>query len=247
MTKDFFLKQTKGGIIVSCQALSDEPLYGSQIMARMAVAAQMGGAVAIRCGLAQDIEAIRKAVTLPVIGLIKQKYDGYPVYITPTLEEVRKIYEAGAHIVALDATDRKRPQGLSAQELIQKVKALYGEKLFIMADISTYEEGAAAALAGADMLSTTLSGYTPYSPQQEEPDFKLMERLSHSLSIPVMGEGRIWTPEEAKHALQLGVHAVIIGTAITRPREITARFVNKTQDHPASVRREEEFNENTSS
>lgn len=224
MNKEEFLAKTNGGIIVSCQALEDEPLYGAEIMARMALAAKLGGAVGIRCGTGKDIRAIRRAVELPIIGLVKRLYEGTPIYITPTMEEVDEVYDAGADVVAFDATDRQRPGGVGVEAFIGMVRAKYGEKLLLMADISTYEEGITVAKAGADLISTTLSGYTPYSPQQKTPDFELMGRLACDLSSPVFGEGRIWTPEEASKALSLGVHAVIIGSAITRPMEITARF-----------------------
>ncbi|MFU0799816.1 MAG: N-acetylmannosamine-6-phosphate 2-epimerase [Xylanivirga thermophila] len=222
MEKDEFLNNVYKGLIVSCQALNTEPLYGSEIMAKMATAAKMGGAVAIRANYAQDIKAIKKVVNLPVIGLVKRDYDDSDAYITPTLKEVKEVVEAGAEVVAIDATDVLKPGGKTTAQLIKEIKENFD--IMILADISTYEEAVKAQEAGADFVSTTMSGYTPYSPQLEGPDFKLMARLSQDLVIPVFGEGRIWTPEEAVKALELGVHAVIVGTAITRPREITQRF-----------------------
>lgn len=217
------VKQLKGGLIVSCQALEDEPLYGSEIMAKMAYAAKLGGAVGIRANYAQDIKAIKEVVDLPVIGLIKRKYDGCPVYITPTIREVKDVVEAGADIVAIDATKSLKPDGKTTAEFIRDIRKTFD--IVILADVSTYEEGMEAEKAGADMVSTTLSGYTPYSPKLEGPDFELVKRLAKDLRIPLIAEGRYWTPEEVVKALDLGAHAVVVGTAITRPKDITARFV----------------------
>lgn len=210
------------GLIVSCQALEGEPLYGRDIMAKMAIAAKDGGAVGIRANYAQDIKAIKEVVDLPIIGLIKEQYGNSQAYITPTMKEVRKVVGAGADIVAIDGTQAIKPDGKSTNEFIKSIKQEFD--IIVMADISTYEEGFNAVESGVDMVSTTLSGYTPYSPQIEGPDFELMERLAKDLSVPVIGEGRIWSPEEAVKALKLGVHAVVVGTAITRPQKITERF-----------------------
>lgn len=228
MNREEFLRATQGGIIVSCQALPNEPLYGSDLMARMALAVSMGGAVGIRCGFGQDIRAIREQVDLPVIGLVKRTYPDSPVFITPTLAEVAEVVDAGADAVAVDLTDRPRPGNADALDFIAQVKERYGDDILVMADISTYDEGVRAALAGVDFVSTTMSGYTPYSPQLGGPDFELMERLSRDLTVPVFGEGHIWTPEEAARALLTGVHALIVGTAITRPKDITERFIAQT-------------------
>lgn len=223
MEKDEFLDKVYKGLIVSCQALKDEPLYGSETMAKMAIAAKEGGAIGIRANYAEDIRAIKRAVDLPVIGLVKREYGDSDVYITPTLKEVEEVVDGGAEVVAIDATDVLNPGGKTTSEFIKEIKESFD--IMVLADISTYEEAIKAQEAGADFVSTTMSGYTPYSPQLKGPDFELMERLSKDLEIPVFGEGRIWTPREAVKALELGVHAVIVGTAITRPHKITRRFV----------------------
>lgn len=218
------LAQLKGGLVVSCQALADEPLHGAQIMAAMARAAVLGGAVGIRANSPADVAAIRAAVGVPLIGLYKDNLEGYPVYITPTLRHAQAIADAGADILALDATARLRPEGTDTGEFIRKVKEATHK--LILADVAVYEEGVAAWQAGADAVSTTLSGYTENSPHLPGPDFDLLKRLVLDLSIPVIAEGRISTPEQATRALELGAFAVVVGGAITRPQWITRQFVN---------------------
>lgn len=223
MTKNEILKRVEHKIIVSCQALEDEPLFGHEIMARMAEAAFFGGASGIRANYAQDIKAIRQKISLPIIGLIKIHYEDSEAYITPTLKEVKEVVEAGADIIAIDATEALKPGEITTADFIKSIKEQYSN--LILADISTYEEGIEAQKAGADIVSTTLSGYTPNSLKSEEPDYLLIERLSRDLNIPVIAEGRIWTPDQALKALQLGAFSVVVGTAITRPQLITRRFV----------------------
>ncbi|WP_257347430.1 N-acetylmannosamine-6-phosphate 2-epimerase [Pseudalkalibacillus decolorationis] len=217
------LEQLERGLIVSCQALKDEPLYGPEVMAKMAKAAEVGGAVGIRANGADDIKAIKKLITLPIIGLVKKMYEESDIYITPTLNEVDELINAGVGIIAIDGTTRKRPNGQSIEELIDHI---HNNGIGIMADISTYEEGIRAAALGVDCVSTTLSGYTSYSPSLKGPDFNLVERLSKRLSIPVFAEGRYNSPEEARKALQIGAHSVVVGSAITRPQEITKKYTN---------------------
>jgi N-acylglucosamine-6-phosphate 2-epimerase len=219
------IKSLRHGCIVSCQALEDEPLFGASHMAAMAVAAEQGGAVAIRCNSPADIAAIRQAVSLPLIGLYKRDYDNSDVYITPTMEEVKAVVEAGAHMVAIDATSQPRPDGRTIAEFIAEIKAVYPQ-VPIVADISTFEEGVHSMELGADLISTTLSGYTPYSEQQSEPDLELVKRLADLNRTPVLAEGRIWTPDQCLECLRAGAYATVVGTAITRPREITKQFVH---------------------
>ena len=214
-------ERLRGGLIVSCQALDDEPLHGAEIMARMALAAWQGGAVGIRANGPEDIRAIRAVVPLPLIGLYKDGTVG--VYITPTFDHARAVADAGADIVALDATLRPRPKGERLAAIIAAIHAECGKP--VLADISTVDEGLAAVVAGADLVSTTLSGYTPYSPQQEGPDLDLVRALAARLAVPVIAEGRIRTPAEARAALDAGAFAVVVGGAITRPQIITASFV----------------------
>ncbi|AST56519.1 N-acetylmannosamine-6-phosphate 2-epimerase [Thermoanaerobacterium thermosaccharolyticum] len=217
------LRKIEKGLIVSCQALEDEPLHSPFIMAKMAKAAEMGGAVAIRANGYEDIKEIRKEVKLPIIGLIKKKYVGYKPYITPTIEEVSDVLKAGADIVAIDATKLIKPGDISTRDFLKEIKRFYPD-ILVMADISTFKEGVEAEEIGFDIVSTTLSGYTEYSPKIDGPDFELIENLSKVLKIPLIAEGRIWTPEQAVKALELGAYAVVVGTAITRPQEITRHF-----------------------
>lgn len=212
----------RGKLVVSCQALPGEPLYSPTIMARMAVAAQMGGAVAIRANTPRDIRAIRKAVALPIIGLYKDKLPGYEMYITPTVRHARQVAAAGADIISIDATQRPRPGGLTLVEFIRRIKTQTG--CAILADISTLEEAIHAEESGADMVASTLSGYTPYSPQFRAPDLELVAQMAQRVKIPCLAEGRYACPDQAVEAIHLGAYAVIVGGAITRPAEITARF-----------------------
>lgn len=223
------LEKIRHGLIVSCQALEDEPLHSPFIMSRMALAAKMGGAVGIRANSPEDIKAIKEIVDLPIIGIYKINVPGYDVYITPTMEAVKLVSDAGADIIALDATDRAHPAGYSSYDFIREVKGKFPNNL-IMADISTYEEGLMAEKAGADIVSTTLSGYTDYSKATDCPDWDLIEKLSHDLNIPLIAEGHIWTPEEAVKTLKLGAFAVVVGSAITRPHIITQRYVKKIKE-----------------
>lgn len=218
---DSISRAVHGKLIVSCQALPGEPLFGSVYMAALSVAAEQGGAAAIRANSPTDITAIRAVVSLPIIGLNKRDIPGYEVYITPTIDDAIALAEAGSDIIAIDATDRPRPSG-PLYEYVRDIKN--ATHCGVLADISTYEEGIAAAAAGADFVSTTLSGYTSYSPDKLEPDIDLVRRLSQHCTVPVIAEGRISTPEQAFAMLEAGAWAVIVGGAITRPRDITRRF-----------------------
>jgi len=189
----------------------------------MAIAAAEGGARAIRANFPADVRAIKAAIDLPVVGLYKEALPDYDVIITPTLRHALAIAEAGADVIAIDATNRPHPDG----DLADYVAAIHEQtNCLVMADISTLEEGLTAEEMGFDMVSTTLSGYTPYSPQQEGPDLELVKALAARLTrVPLIGEGRFYTPEQAKQALNCGATSVVVGGAITRPKEITARFV----------------------
>ena len=219
------LEKIKGGLIVSCQALPEEPLHSSYIMSRMAYAAYLGGAAGIRANTVEDITEIKKTVDLPIIGIIKQVYDDSDVYITPTINEVAKLYECGVDIIAVDATNRIRTGGVSFEDFFTEVRKEFPDQLF-MADTSCFDEGKKARELGIDIVGTTMSGYTPYTKGTALPDFGLMERYVKELDCPVIAEGGIWTPEQLKKALDIGVHAAVVGTAITRPREITKRFAD---------------------
>ena len=225
-----WLPAVRGRLIVSCQALQGEPLYGAEIMARMAVAAKLGGAVAIRANSPEDIRAIRQAVDLPIFGLYKDNLPEDEVYITPTLRHACQIAEAGADVICIDATDRTRPEGPTLADFIRRIKVETG--LPVMADISTIEEALMAEQSGADLVSSTMSGYTSYSPQITAPDLELVSAMVARLMVPVMAEGRYLYPEQAREALQRGAYAVIVGGAITRPAEITARFATALANLP---------------
>lgn len=218
------LNRIKGGLIVSCQALETEPLYSSYIMSRMAHAAFLGGAVGIRANTPEDIIEIKKVVDLPIIGLYKQVFADSEVYITPTYEAVDAIVAAKADIVAVDATNRLRPNNISLEEFFQTIRKKYPEQLF-MADCSCYEDALHAQKLGFDLVGTTLRGYTKETSQIEIPDYNLLKKLSETLTIPVIAEGGIWSPEQLKQAFDCKVYAAVIGTAITRPMEITKRYV----------------------
>lgn len=221
------LDQLRGKLIVSCQALPSEPLHSSYIMSRMAYAAMLGGAAGIRANTVEDITEIKKTVDLPVIGIIKQDYEGYNVYITPTMKEIDALTACGVSIIATDATDsakRPRPDGRSLDEFFKEVREKYPDQLF-MADCSSYEEGMHAAEIGFDLIGTTMSGYTDYTEGAELPNIELMGRLAKECGKPVIGEGGIWLPEQLKAALDAGIWTAVIGGAITRPMEITKRFV----------------------
>lgn len=217
------LETLKNKLIVSCQALDHEPLHGSDIMARMARAAKEGGAVAIRANGFNDIVAIKNETNLPVIGLIKQDYDNSEIYITPTVTEINTLIKSGCEIIAMDATNRKSPDNVSLKD---KVELIHQAGLLAMADISTFEEAVYAEEVGFDIVSTTLSGYTPYSAKFEGPDIELVEKLVNTLNVPVIAEGRINCVEDLLKIKEKNPYAVVVGSAITRPQLITKRFVD---------------------
>lgn len=224
MKKDDILKKIHKKLIVSCQALESEPLYSSMIMGRMALAAELGGAAGIRANTVIDITEIKKTVPLPVIGIIKKQYGDNSVYITPTMAEVDALIECGCEIIAVDATLRTRPDGADIDTFFREIREKYPDQLF-MADISTYEEGIHAWQLGFDIVATTLRGYTDESEACELPDYNLIRQLSEHVSVPVIAEGGIHYPEQLKAVFDAGAYAAVVGGAITRPMEITKRFV----------------------
>lgn len=211
----------KDKLIVSCQALEDEPLHSSFIMGKMANAAKIGGAVAIRAQGVEDIIEIKKVTNLPVIGIIKRNYEDSPIYITPTKKEIDELLNTKCEMIAIDATNRNRPNNENLKELINYIKS---NNVLVMADISNYEEAIKAYEYGVDCISTTLSGYTPYTKKLEGPDFDLIEKLVKELDIPIIAEGRINTPEELAKSLSIGAYSAVVGSAITRPQLITEKF-----------------------
>ncbi|MCF1741991.1 N-acetylmannosamine-6-phosphate 2-epimerase [Paradevosia shaoguanensis] len=216
-------KLPKGSLIVSCQARADNPLHGSVFMAAMALAARDGGAAGIRANGAEDVKAV-KAAGLPVIGINKVFSDAYPVYITPNFDSARVLVEAGADIIALDCTPRSR-DGEAPEILIRRIRDELGAEVF--ADISTLEEGIAAEQWGATYISTTLAGYTEYTTKTPGPDLDLVRALAARVKAPIVAEGRYNTPELARAAIDAGAYAVVVGTMITNPREITKVFAKE--------------------
>lgn len=225
MNLNTLLDSVHNSIIISCQALPGEPLYCEEmsLMPFMAEAAKQAGSKCIRTSSVRDVVSIKEKTGLPVIGLIKRTYEGYDSYITPTMQEIDELAAAEADIIALDCTLRKRGDGTTVAEFITQIRNKYPD-IPLMADISTYEEGINAWKCGINVISTTMSGYTPYSPQTPEPDFDLVQKLVRDVSIPIFAEGKIHYPEEAQKMLELGAFAVIIGGAVTRPLEIAKRF-----------------------
>ena len=220
------LENLKGKVVVSSQAMPDEPLYKEDCMLAMMQSVVNGGAAGLRVAGARDVRNAKKHFDIPVIGLTKP--DRLPenwreiVYITPGLKEVRELIEAGADIIAFDGTSRLH-DGCTTEEIINTI---HNAGRLAMADISTVEEGINCAGLGADIISTTLAGYTLESGAPTEgPDYELLEKLVKTVNRPVILEGRIWEPAEVKKAFTLGAHCVVIGSAITRPQLITKRFV----------------------
>lgn len=218
------MEALRGKLIVSCQALPEEPLHSSYIMSRMAYAAYVGGASGIRANTVSDIREIKKTVDLPIIGIIKEVYGENSVYITPTMKEISALVAEGVDIIAIDGTKRERPDGNTLENLMKAAKEKYPNQLF-MADISSVEEAIEAERLGFDFVGTTLVGYTEYT-KGNLPLVEL-EKVIQAVSLPVIGEGNLDTPEKAKKALDLGAFAVVVGGAITRPQQITKKFVDE--------------------
>lgn len=232
MDRQLVLSKIQNGLIVSCQADEGEPLDSPSVMAAFARAAVRGGAFGIRAERPKNLIAIADAVDVPVIGLFKKKYSDSEVYITPTREEAVAILKTGVSIIALDATMRPRPHGEKLNQIIRAIREQ--SDALIMADISTLEEGIAAANLGVDLIGTTLSGYTENSKRQsvtEKPDFRLISELNKQFAgrIPIVAEGRIWTPGDAVEAFRCSAFAIVVGTAITRPTVITRQINDAIQ------------------
>lgn len=219
------LGRLEGGLIVSCQAREGHPLHNPHVIAALARAAEAGGAAGVRVNGESDIAAVSVFVTVPIIGIRKVWVDDFPVYITPRFEDASAVAAAGAEIIALDATRRERPGGESLEELIARIHRELGRP--VMADVATVREGEQAAAFGADLVATTLSGYTA-GPPPEEPDLELVRRLARAVRVPVVAEGRYHTPAQVREAFQAGAFAVVVGRAITDALAITRRFVEAT-------------------
>lgn len=215
------LAKLDGTMVVSCQAEPGMPLDVPSHIAAMARSVVLGGASGVRIEGTASIAAVRKAIELPVIGLIKAKRDDTEVYITPSLDDVASVIEAGADIVAIDATGRPRPAELKAM-----FSAIAASGRLSMGDVATLEEGRRALDAGADLISTTMAGYTDYSSDQRGPAFGLMKEFARA-GLPFIAEGRIWSPQEAVRCFELGARFIVVGGAITRPDAITRRFADE--------------------
>lgn len=222
------IKSLKNKVIVSVQAMPNEPLYKEDCMFAMMQSVVNGGASALRVAGARDVKNA-KTLGIPVIGLTKP--DGLPenwkeiVYITPTLKEVNELIDAGADVIAFDGTRRPRPNNCTLQEIVSRIKSA---NRYAMADIATYDEAMYCAELGVDIISTTLSGYTQESlSDSDTPDFELLQKIVENTDVPVILEGRIWEPSQVDKAFELGAHCVVIGSAITRPQLITKRFIER--------------------
>ncbi|WP_169082792.1 N-acetylmannosamine-6-phosphate 2-epimerase [Paenibacillus sp. PL91] len=220
------MEQISGGLVVSCQALEHEPLHSSFIMSKLALAAKLGGAAGIRANSKADIIAIKQEVSLPVIGIVKRDYADSAVFITATKKEIDELLESGCEMIAMDSTKRDRPNGETLAELVAYCREK-NPAILLMADISTVEEAELAQQLGFDCVSTTLHGYTPYTSATKlyDHDFAFLKSVLQAIQIPVIAEGNVLTPEMYKRCLELGAASVVVGGAITRPMEITARFV----------------------
>lgn len=221
------IEKLQGKLIVSCQALPNEPLHSSFIMGRMALAANEGGAFGIRANTKEDIKEIQSQVDLPIIGIVKRDYEDSIVYITPTMKEVDELMEVKPEIIALDATGALRPNNVTLDDFFRQIKEKYPDQL-LMADCSTVEEALHADELGFDFIGTTMVGYTEQSKGDkiEENDFEILRKIVAGVKHKVIAEGNINTPEKAKRVIELGAYSVVVGSIITRPQLITKSFAD---------------------
>lgn len=215
---DAALRRMCGGLVVSCQAPPGSPLRTPSIMAAMARAAEMGGASGIRANGAADVRAILDAVSLPVMGLSKVDYPGSPVYITPTIVDIDALLDAGCRLIALDATNRSRPDGVTLRALVDHI---HSAGALAFGDIATTDDIDGALDAGVDAIGTTLSGYTGTTAAPPGPDLELVRELAQRSPVPVYAEGRYRSASQVAEARSLGASFVVIGGAITDPITIT--------------------------
>jgi N-acylglucosamine-6-phosphate 2-epimerase len=214
------VEDLRGALVVSCQAHGEHPLRDTSMISALAQCAERGGAAAIRADGPEDIRSIREAVSLPIVGIYKVPHGGR-FFITPTLEHAREVVDAGADVVALEATLENRPDQRSLENLVRRIGKEFGVP--VVADISTFEEGIRAWKSGAELVATTLAGYTSDSPKREGPDFDLVKKLAEA-RVSVVAEGHVRTPEQVRELFNRGAHAVVVGTAITDPVTITSWF-----------------------
>lgn len=218
------------GLIVSCQAPSDSPLHKPEIIAAFAEVAAQNGAVGVRIDSPAHISAVKSRVKIPLIGIYKIISTESEVYITPTFASARELAEAGADIIALDATFRPRPNGEKLAEIVQRIRSELN--LPVMADISTLEEGKNADKIGCDFIGTTLSGYTKETNGKTETDFELVAESAKNLSVPIICEGRLKTPADVRRALDCGAFAVVVGGSITGIDLLVKKFSEATFRQP---------------
>lgn len=224
---DKCLERLRGHLIVSCQALPEEPLHSSFIMGRMALAAMQGGASGIRANTKEDIAEIRRNVDLPIIGIVKRDYEDSQVYITPTMKEIEELMEVKPEIIAVQAGIERRPEGKTLDEFYREIREKYPNQP-LMADCSTVEEAIHADQLGFDFIGTTMVGYTEQSrgDRIEANDFEIIRTILEKVTHPVIAEGNINTPEKAKRVIELGCFSVVVGSIITRPQVITKTFTD---------------------
>lgn len=228
------IESWRGGLIVSCQASDNSPLNKPEIIAAFAETAELGGAVGVRIDAPENIRAVSERVNVPILGIYKIIFDSSDVYITPTFAAAKQIVEAGANIIALDATRRNRPDGETLEKIVALVRADLNKP--VMADISSFDEGLyAAETLGVDVISTTLSGYTAETKHLIEPDFRLVERLAQKLSLPIVCEGRLRSTDDVRRAFECGAFAVVVGGAITGIDLLVQRFVGATPRNLANA------------
>ena len=226
--KKALLDSLKGGLIVSCQTQKDEPIYTEDMVVKMAECARWAGAVGLRINSPEQIRQVKKAIPdLPIIGLYKVWHDDTDVFITPTMKEVDAIVEAGCDIIALDCTAQTTHEGTQAWDLIKEVRAKYPDYL-IFADVSNIEEAKRASDNGAEIVAPTLYGYTKETAHIEGADYRMVAEMCREMEgrAVVIMEGHLYTPEDAIKCIFLGCHAVVVGSAITRPHYVAKRFVD---------------------
>lgn len=231
------IEPMKGGLIVSCQTQPDEPIYTPDMSTKMAEAAEWAGAVGIRANSPDQIRDIKAHVKLPVIGLWKVWHDETDVFITPTMNEVEALVEAGADIIAMDCTAQITHEGTKAWDLLPQAKAKFPD-IITFADVSNVEEARRAVANGADIVAPTLYGYTAATSSIEGADYRMFAQFCRELGDDayVMMEGHIYTPDDAMRCVFLGAHAVVVGSAITRPHYIARRFVDLLSGYQSNWR-----------
>lgn len=220
------LSAIKAKLIVSCQTSPGDPLNDLDTLCRLAASVLRGSPGGLRAESPQCIAAFRRLTPLPIIGLVKMLDSNDEVYITPSYAAARSVSDAGADIIALDCTRRRLSESEPWPQLIARVHSELGR--VVCADIATLEDALLAQASRADIVATTLRGYTDDTRNIRDVDWRFLETLVSALSVPVVLEGHVTSPEEVRRALKLGVHAVVVGSAITRPQSITERFVAAT-------------------